>query len=110
MILINTCKEVIGSKKYNGFKCDIIFMDCFHNVNAIRFEDGKKYKKNIIKEFNTGKYISINYFNEYLKEYNLCCFYLYDIRGTFYYYDICDIDKIYGSKKAKKEERFSDLD
>ena len=94
MIFINSCKEVFYSKKYNNFKADIIFMDCLHNINVIRFKDWNKNKKNIIEAFNSGKYVSISKFNEFLKDYNLCCYFLYSVR-TLYYYDICDIDKVY---------------
>ena len=111
MEFINCCKEVAYSKKFKVFDYDIIFMDCFHNINILKFKSfkrddkNKKCKKEIINNFNKGKFVSINKFNQYLKEYNLYCCYLYDIREKLYYYKIDDI-----TQNDNINNKFTDLD
>ena len=109
MIFINTCKEVLYLNKFKKFNADIIFMDCFHNINVIVFKDGKKYKKEIIEDFNKCEMLSISDFNKYLKKYNLYCNCIKFPIRTLYYYKICDIAKN-DTEKVEIKNNFNDLD
>lgn len=109
-------KDVARYKKYKEFNADIIFMDCFHNINVIRFKNGKKCKNTISEYIGSRNICSINELNKYLKEeFNLYAYSLCDIR-TLYYYEINkyndNLFKEYSNLDMNiiNSNRFSDLD
>lgn len=113
-------KEIARYKKLRTFDSDICFIDCYHNINIIKFIGGKKYKKEILDMISSEKIVSISMLNKYLKDtFNLYAYSYVNIR-TIYYYDI----DIYNDDTFKKyytlldnmnineidNNKFSDLD
>lgn len=110
-------KDVARYKKYKEFKADIIFMDCFHNINVIRFKNGKKCKSAILEYIGSRNIYSINELNKYLKEaFNLYAYSLCDNIRTLYYYEINVYNEVLFKEYYNLDmniingNRFSDLD
>lgn len=95
MIAYNFSKEYMYIKKYKEYKFDIVFIDCFHNVNFIRFKSGIKYRKEIIDKISMGKCVSISKLNELLNEYGLYCIGVRQQRTYLYYFEIDDKKKLF---------------
>lgn len=116
-------KDVARYKKYKEFNADIIFMDCFHNINVIRFKNGKKCKNTILEYIGSRNICSINELNKYLREgFNLYAYSLCDNIRTLYYYEINVYNEVLfktyynldiynlDTNTLNNNDRFSDLD